>query len=99
MNVFLRSEGGRTLQKELGRQLVLYHLQGLFSMQTVERRQKSGTHCKSEIRRRPGRGNKTGREQGTSEEKNGQRDGSKMLKEEKGKGGNHHTSRRNAALV
>lgn len=91
---FSGQTGGRVLQKELRRQLVLSHLQGLFCVQAVERRQNSGTHRKSKTRRRPGQGNEMGREQGRSEEKEGQRDGSKVLKEGKGKGGTQPTSRK-----
>lgn len=54
VNGLLRAERWTDIIEELLRSLVLYHLQGLFCMQALERKENSGTHWKMEIKRRRG---------------------------------------------
>lgn len=44
----------QTLLEELMKLFILYHLQGLFCVQALERKENTGTHSEREIKRRPG---------------------------------------------
>jgi len=69
MHVFFRSDGW-TYITERSREAISTVLPARAILHASSRKEaKSRTHCKSEIRRRPGQGNKTGREQGASEKK------------------------------